>query len=811
MLCARSLPAMLLFLISSIVFSPIVVLADSPVGLRVVPEAVQLTTPETSDQLLVWGRGASGQEFDVTHQVEYTSTPDGIVSISLTGQITPLHDGQATIVVRQGTGSVNVPVEVTGLTTPKPVSFRRDVIPILSKAGCNSGGCHGKAEGQNGFKLSVFGFDTRADHQALTMEAHGRRISRTHPERSLVLLKGTGQMPHGGGRKIEADSRWYRLLHRWVSEGAKFDLETDAPIASIHVEPQQVTLAPHASQQLRIVAVQPDGSRRSVTAECDFQSNQDAIASVDATGKVVVTEAPGEAAILVRFQGQVAVCRITRPQAERLFTRPAEQNFVDSLVWDKLDLLGVPVSPPADDATFLRRVSLDLTGTLPTAEVARQFLADSSTDKRERLVQSLFQSTEYADYWAQRWADLLQVDKDLVTPQGAHAMTRWIRSQIASNVPYDQFVRSILTAEGATLSESPAGFFLVQKDPEKLAKAVSQLFLGVRIECAQCHHHPFERWDQKDYIAFAGFFTGVDRRATPTGGQKIVEIAGSDLPHPRSGEIVPTAGLGVAAADFRLSTNRRAVLAQWVTGPDNPYLARSLVNRLWAHYMGRGLVEPIDDFRATNPASNEPLLDALAQHLIDQQFDVRAFTSTLLRSNVYQLSSHVEGANSTDMQNHSHASWKPLPAEVLLDAISQATGVPEQFNGWPVGYRAIQIWDNRLPSDFLEVFGRPVRQSVCACERGSDPTIAQALHLMNSTRTDAKITSRDGRAASLAASSQSPEQIVDELFLTTLTRFPSIEERTRVVQTFTDSANRQEAIEDVLWMLLNTKEFVFNH
>lgn len=390
-------------------------------------------------------------------------------------------------------------------------------------------------------------------------------------------------------------------------------------------------------------------------------------------------------------------------------------------------------------------------------------------------------------------------------------MTRWIRSQVARNVSYDQFVHSILTAEGATLAESPAGFFIVQKDPEKLARSVSQLFLGVRIECAQCHHHPFERWDQKDYVAFAGFFTGVDRRAGPGGGQKIVEQAGTDLPHPRTQEIAPAAGLGASAADFSKTPHRRAALAEWVTAPENPYFARSIANRLWAHYLGRGLVEPIDDLRVTNPASNEPLLDALAQHLIDRKYDLQAVTRTILDSQVYQLSSRAGGTNSADLQNHSHASWKGLPAEVLLDAISQATDIPEEFNGWPVGYRAIQVWDNRLPSDFLEVFGRPVRQSVCACERGSDPTIAQALHLMNSTGTDAKISSRDGRAARLAGSAMTETEIIDELYLTTLTRFPTDEERKRVLQVFADSPNRREAVEDILWALLNTKEFVFNH
>ena len=372
-------------------------------------------------------------------------------------------------------------------------------------------------------------------------------------------------------------------------------------------------------------------------------------------------------------------------------------------------------------------------------------------------------------------------------------------------------MRSILTVEGTTLAESPAGFYQVQKDPEKLARSVSQLFLGVRIECAQCHHHPFERWDQRDYVALAGFFTGVDRRAVSTGGLKIVDKEGADLKHPRSEEVIPAAGLGAPAAVLSQPTARRRALADWVTHKDNLYFARSIVNRLWAHYMGRGLVEPIDDLRATNPASNEPLLDALAQHLIDQKYDLRAVTRTLIESQVYQLTSRVEGANAADDQNHSHAHWKPIPAEVLLDAISQSTGIPEEFNGWPVGTRAIEVWDNKLPSDFLEIFGRPGRQSVCACERGVEPSMAQALHLLNSTKTSNKIGDRDGRAARLAASTKTSDEIMEDLYLTTLARFPSDAERIRLRTAFSESTDRRETVEDILWALLNTKEFVFNH
>ncbi len=785
--------------------------SDEPASIQPIPAEVRLTDPESAEQLLVWGVLSSGRRTDLTAQAQYLAVPDGIVRVSATGLVTPLRDGRADITISHGSNRSVVAVEVNGFSNPPPVSFRRDVIPILSKAGCNSGGCHGKAEGQNGFRLSIFGYDHRADHQALVLEGHGRRVFPPAPQRSLLLQKGSAATPHGGGRKLEAGSRWYRRIERWIAEGARFD-DTAEVAASLEVEPAQITLEKNGSQQLRVVSVTKEGIRRCVTAECAYLSNNAAIADVDATGRITSTDIPGEAAILVRHQGDVAFCRVTRPQPASEFVRPPERNFVDRLVWDKLESLGIAVSPLADDATFLRRAALDITGTLPTADEARAFLADSTPDKRQRLVADLLERPEYATYWSQRWADLLQVDKDVLTPQGAVAFNRWIRRQFEHNVPYDEFVRSILTAEGSTLAESPAGFFQVQKDPEKLARSISQLFLGVRIECAQCHHHPFERWDQQDYFALAGLFTGIERKPNPLGGLKIRDGASaSDLKNPRTGEPVPAAALGAPPLDPANTLARRRQFATWATSPGNEAFTRTIVNRLWAHYFGRGLIEPVDDIRATNPASNERLLEALTQHLVALKYDIKAFTRTLLDSRAYQISSRVERANGADDQNYSRAAWKTLPAEVLLDAVSQVTGIPEEFNGWPAGYRAIEVWDNKLPSDFLEVFGRPARQSVCACERDGEPSIAQALHLMNSTATAAKIASPKGRAARLAVSMPGNDELIDELYLVTLSRFPSEAERTRIRSLFAESKNRREAVEDILWSLMNTKEFVFNH
>jgi hypothetical protein len=696
---------------------------------------------------------------------------------------------------------------------------------ILTKRGCNAGACHGKAEGKNGFKLSVFGFDAQADHQALVMEARGRRVFPAAPEYSLLLRKASGQVPHGGGRRLPTESLHYHRLRRWIADGARFSVgparragpeatqvrPAGPDLQKIEVEPQQQILALGGTQQLRVTAIDTAGRRRCVTLEAQYDSNAASIAKVDGRGWVQTRNIPGQAAILVRYLGHVTICRVTIPRPGVRFVRPPEANFIDRLSWDNLARLGIAPSALADDATFLRRVFLDMIGTLPTVKEARQFLADTRADKRARLIDRLLQRPEYADYWAQRWSDLLRVDRDTITPAGAVAMTRWLRRQFADNRPYDEFVRAILTARGSTASEGPAAIYKALTTPEEMSRSFSQLFLGVRIACAQCHHHPSERWSQDDYYALAGFFTGLGRKTLPGPTEALFPQKGANLNHPRTGKPVPTHALGVAAADFTGVSDRRTVLAHWLTALANPFFARAIANRLWAHYFGRGLVEPLDDLRATNPATNEPLLDALAKHLRDVKYDLKAFTRTLLNSRLYQLAGKAPGASRSDEQNFSHALPKAIPAEVLLDAISQATGVPEKFNGWPLGYRAIQVWDNRMPSYFFRIFGRPVRASVCECERSNEPSIAQALHLMNSEEITSKIRSRQGTARRLARSTKIPREVIDELYLSTLSRYPTAKEKALMLKVFAEAEDRRAAVEDILWALLNTRSFVYNH
>ncbi len=784
--------------------------------LRVSPAKVVLDGPEATQQLLVTAMSDEGRLRDVTRRAQFAVESPGIGSVDERGTIRGTSEGRTQVVVRLGDQSFQVPVVVRGLREPTPVSFQHDVLPTLTKAGCNSGGCHGKAEGKNGFKLSVFGYDAAADYAALVKEGRGRRVFPAVPDLSLLLLKGTATVPHGGGQKIERDTLAYRRVRRWIAEGARFESEASEPFIAtrIEVEPAQRVMTPGATQQLRVTAIDASGGRRCVTGEAHFESNASGVAEVDGRGLVTAADAPGEAAVLVRYMGHVAVSRVTRPRAtsEQPFARPGENNFIDGLVWDKLRTLELRPSDLADDATFMRRAYLDVIGTLPSADDARAFLADTSPDKRARLVDALLDRPEYADYWAMRWADILRVDRDKLTAEGAVAMTRWLRRQFAENRPYDAFVRNLLTARGATHAEGPAAFYKAFDSPEVAGRSVSQLFLGVRIECAQCHHHPAERWSQADYVAWAGFFTGMKRKKLPGGGEAVMVTSGRSMKHPRTGEPVGVRPLGGDVIDLEQHSDLRTPLADWMTGDDNPYFARAIANRLWAHYFGRGLVDPIDDMRATNPATNEPLLAALADHLRDVDYDLKAFTRTLLASRVYQLSSEPNDGNARDDQNFSHARYKPMPAEVLYDAICQATGTPPKFVGWPSDYRAIQVWDNRVPSYFFRVFGRPVRATVCSCERGDAPSMAQALHLMNSPRITGRIEDRNGRANRMADSDRSPDQIIEELFLATLSRFPTDSERRVMLEAFAgQKVDRRAAAQDVLWALLNSKQFIYNH
>ena len=776
------------------------------------PLIVELTGPRARFTLLVSARTPANFVVDVAEHAQFESLTPELCAVNERGIISSRRDGAGRIAVTVGETRLVVDVTVRNSQVAPQFHFERDIVPILSRFGCNTSGCHGKAEGQNGFKLSVFGFDPPADYAALLFEARGRRISLTRPEESLLLRKASGGSPHGGGVRIARGSLEYESLRDWIQAGAPLGSASDPQVASIELTPRERTLPGGLQQQLRVIATYTDGQRKDVTPLAKFQSNQEGLAIVDEHGRVTVGQTSGEVAVMAAFMGHVDVFRASLPQLKVPVgdDYPAEQNVIDRLVHAKLRTLRIVPSEVCSDADFLRRAALDITGTLPTAEQSQKFLADASPTKRAALVDQLLQQPEYADYWALKWADLLRVDRGKLGHRAAYDYYRWIRDSFAQNRPFDQFARELITAEGL-LTEQPAGhFYQVLTQPGERASTISQVFLGVRIECAQCHHHPYDRWSQQDYVGMQGFFTQPTFKNTARGQLLFTTETVADLKHPRTGDSVPAYPLG--AVPTATSDHRRQQLADWMTAPQNPWFARNVVNRMWAHFTGRGIIEPVDDTRLTNPPSNPELLDALAQNFIDCGYDLHALIRLMTSSRTYQLSTEPNATNAGDELNYSRAWLRPLEAEVLLDALCATTDVPEKFPGVPAGYRAVQLWDSQVQHEFLKIFGRPVRATACQCERVAEPTVAQVLKVMNSPLVQSKLTHAGGRVARWTASTLSPGELAEEMYLTFFNRLPDDAEAARAAEFLArPGSDRRQAIEDLAWSLLNSTEFVFNH
>jgi hypothetical protein len=783
--------------------------ADPLTNIQVDPPTVRLSGPDSRYSLLVTGTRADGHLVDLTADARLVPADARLVRAE-GSTVRGLRDGATTVRVVARGRSLTVPVQVTGSTVPRHYHFENDIEPLFGRFGCNTSGCHGKAEGQNGFKLSVFGFDPPADYAALVKEARGRRVFPAAADRSLFLLKASGQVPHGGGTRMPVGSDAYDTVRGWIAAGAPVGRADEPTVERIRVEPAERVLDMNAGQQLRVIARYTDGREVDVTHTARFQSNNDGVAAVSADGRVRTTDVPGEAAVMAAFMNEVAVARVLVPRAGTADDpRLPANNFIDPLVDAKLKKLNIAASGPADHAEYLRRVYLDVIGTLPTPDEVRTFLADPAPDKRAKLVDSLLERPEYADYWALKWADVLRVDRQALGAPGAYAYYRWIRQAVAENKPFDRFARELVTAEGP-LSEVPAaGFYKVVTKPGEAANTLSQAFLGVRVACAECHHHPFDRWGQADYYGMAAFFTPVGVRKLGT-LEAVTAQGEATAKHLRTGETVSATPLGGKPVASTKGDQREA-LAAWMTAPDNPFFARNVVNRLWAHFLGRGLVEPVDDVRSTNPPTNPELLDALAKDFVQSGYDLKAVVRRICASRVYQTSSTPNGTNARDEQNYSRMVFRRPDAEVLMDMVTQATGVPEKFDGAPLGTRAIQLWDSKVRHYFLKQFGRPVRASACECERNSEPNIAQVLHLLNSDFVQDRLRHDAGTVACLCRAHQDDGRIVEELWLTFLSR-PAKADEVKVVLEFVKNAkSRREGFEDVAWALLNTKEFQFNH
>lgn len=718
----------------------------------------------------------------------------------------------------------------------RDIRFVTEVVPILTRLSCNSGGCHGKAAGQNGFRLSLLGFEPEFDYEAIVHEGRGRRIFPAAPDSSLLLLKATGRVPHGGGRRLEIGTDDYAILRSWIAAGAKPPGRNDPHLTKIVMAPEQQVLSDTLQIQATVTARFSDGTVRDVTRQAVYESNDPEIADVDESGLISRTSGNGIAAIMARFGEQIAVMQVIVPcagTAEQMAEVTAaldrlvqyeQHSPMDEFLIRQWRQLGVIPSELADDATFIRRASIDICGTLPTPEEVTEFVTDSNPDKQSRLIDRLLERPEYASYFALKWADILQNRGSGYSTSRQRAGTAlfagWIRDSLAANKPYDQFVTEILTATGSQAENPPALWYRAVRKPSEYVEAVAQAFLGIRIQCAQCHHHPAERWSQADYFGLAAAFSRVGRKGgfadaeVPTDEVIFVRRDG-EIRHPRTGQMLPPRAPGGNEFPLTRYDDPRVSLSRWMTSPDNPFFARTMANRIWSHFMGRGLIEPIDDARSSNPPSNPDLLNALAGDFVSGGFDIKQLIRTVTSTRAYRVSSVPRPENLEDVRTFARFYPRRLVAEVLLDGFSQVLEVPSEFPGgsgkFPLGTRAIDLPDENVAANFLDVFGRPARMTACECERADAPALPQALELVNSTEIHRKLTSPNGYAARLAASQEPHSHLVDEMFLRIHGRPPTDSEQKTALEFLESQADRPSAIQSLLWSLLATNEFLFNH
>ena len=827
----------------SLVFALLAVTSTFAGPLSVKPDSVSLSDPFARRQLLIETDGR-----DVTREAKFASSQPTIAVVDETGYVTPVADGSTEISVNVGGVTSKISVKVSGMANGRSVDFSTEIVPLLSRFGCNAGGCHGKQNGQNGFQLSLFGFDTEFDYSALVKEARGRRVTVSNASNSLLLRKAAGAVPHGGGRRIEVGSEPYRLFQSWIESGAPASSPEVPHVVKLNVFPKERVMQgvpltrsvsegvrPSTSiagspsltlrvskdgtqQQLAVIADYSDGSQRDVTRQVDFSSNLDVVATVSPDGLVKTTGQSGEAAIMTRYMGQVAVFMALVPHGEPLkeianFTPKTE---IDRLVVEKWKKLGLKPSPIVNDATFLRRVTLDLCGRLPTSDEARAFLNDASPNKRDTLVDRLLESPDYSAFFALRWGSILRNSQLAGANRAAYAFHNWIKDQIARNVPYDEFVRSVIAASGEW-QDAPAvnRYWQMRDDLTHQSTAdTAQVFLGLRLQCAKCHHHPYERYSQEDYYGLAGFFTRLGQKAfgepppyftspNVTSGVQSPLTKASPKPKYLDGDY----------AEFTPEQDPRHALVDWMIKPENPYFARTMANRLWGHFFGRGLVHEVDDLRDTNPPSNPELLKFLADDFKAHKFDVKQMIRQMVTSNVYQLSSQPTPDNEHDRQNYARFYARRLIAEVMLDAVNQATGFKERFNGVGSSARAVDLPHEGFGSYFLDAFDRPQRVSACECERSAAATLAQVLLLSNSDEIENKLASGEGKIAKLFAEKEKKplKQVVEELYLGAVSRLPSSDELNTSLTYLEQQPDQRQAAEDLLWTLLNSKEFMFNH
>jgi hypothetical protein len=783
--------------------------------LLVQPERIDLNGPRSEQRLGVLAEYADGTRRDLSRAAQWAVGSDKIVKVD-NGVVKPVGDGTTELTVSAGGRTVKVPVSVKNMADEPLVSFTREIVPLLTRAGCNQGACHGAALGRGGFRLSLRGFDPAFDHDQIVRSAEGRRVVPSDPERSILLLKPSGAMEHGGGERFAYKSREYELLRRWLEDGAPAPAVRDPHVQALRVWPDRRLMVPGERQQLVVQAVWSDGLVEVVTAVAQYDALNESVAAVTPTG-LITAKSRGEAHVMVRFQGQAGVAQVTLPFSR--LDQPfdfAARNFIDEKLAAKWRDLGLTPSPLCTDEEFLRRLYLDAIGTLPTPEEVKAFLADRSPDKRSKAIEKVLERPEFVDFWALKWGDLLRINRDALQDKGMWTFHNWVRASLRDNRHMDEMVRDIITAEGSSFTDGPANYYMTSRQPADWAETTAQLFLGVRMQCARCHTHPFEKWTQDDYWGMTAYFARVGTKNSQEfgifGRETVIFLKPTgEVSHPRKGGVVKPHPLDGADSDDPF--DRRRNLAEWLTAKNNPFFARNLANRFWAYTMGRGLVEPIDDMRSTNPPSNAELLDALAADLAAHDYDLKHLLRTIFNSRAYQLSATATPGNQVDAANvyHTRYTRKRLTAEQLADALDYATGTREKYVGLPLGTRAIQLPDTRVRSYLLDVFGRPPRQITCECERTTQPNIAQALTLLNGDFVNKKIDAPTGRIQALVNAKAAPEKIVEELYLVTLSRPPRPEEMQRDLKWLAEAPSLKEGAADRLWVLLNSREFLFNH
>lgn len=759
---------------------------------------------------------------DATAQASYTTSDAAIVSVDSDGLVQAQSNGTAEIQIAVGDWKSSVAVTVANVDENAKLDFDYSIRPILSKAGCNMGACHASQHGKGGFVLSVFGFDARKDYTSIVKDELQRRVDFINPANSLLLLKPTMKAPHGGGRRLREGTVMYDTLVDWLQSGAPAPVSEPNEVVSIEVYPRRRVAVVDSSQQLRVVARYADDSTRDVTPLARYDSLDEGMLDVSETG-MITTNGRGQAGVMVRYEGKAEICMVTTPYSEAPdLTQWKSNNFIDEFAIAKFEELGIAPSPVCDDATFVRRAYLDAIGSLPLPEEVESFLSKEDPNKREKLIDQLLGLTgdpaldiyndRYAAYWTLKWSDLIRNSTDNLGEQGMWALHNWIRESFRVNKGMDAFVKEIITAKGSLYMNGPANYYQINANPTSLTEATSQLFMGIRLECAKCHHHPFESFSQADYYGMAAFFSRVGTKNSEEfglfGRERVVVVKPSgEARHPRTGKnMVPTVLHGEA---MEHPLDRRIPLAQWLASPDNPWFAKSIVNRYLSYLLGRGLVEPVDDLRSTNPATNEEMFAALAQYLEENQYDVKQLVKVIMNSRLYQLSSQPTELNKTAGKFYAYYKVKRIAAEPLLDAINTATDTTTKFTNLPLGTRAIELPDTNYNNYFLKTFGKPRRVSVCECERTPDENLAQALHTLNGDTINAKIDQQDGRLSKLIAAEKSDDEIIAALFMATWSRDPTEEELAVCKGIVAEATDRKEGLGDVLWALINAKEFIY--